>query len=268
MYQDKESGMDENIKTLSKERFGRYAAGYVQSTDHANADELANLVSLVQPAASWQMLDVATGGGHTALAFAPYVAGVIASDVTPQMLAQAEIHIKGQNITNVRYELVDAMHMVFDAGAFDLVTCRIAAHHFSDAGLFVQEAARVLKPGGLFLVQDQAMPEDGLAARYIEAFEKLRDPSHNRAFSQSEWAGMFSMAGFTVTHVEKIRRHHLFLQWAERQKVTPSTIDSLIALALSAPPEVQSWMQPRFMGTPEAEFYSDHIIILGKKRPL
>ena len=154
---EQNSGLEENIKNLSQERFGRYAAGYVQSTDHANADELGYLVSLVQPEETWHMLDVATGGGHTALAFAPYVSSVIASDVTPQMLAQAESYINGQSISNVRYEIVDAMQMPFDAGTFDLVTCRIAAHHFSDAVLFVQEANRVLKPGGILLVQDQAM---------------------------------------------------------------------------------------------------------------
>ena len=107
-----------------------------------------------------------------------------------------------------------------------------------------------------------------MAARYFEAFEKLRDPSHNRAFSLTEWTDMLSASGFSVDHIEKIRRHHAFAQWTGRQGVTPSTIECLIALALSAPPAVQSWMQPRFMGTPEAEFYSDHVIIVGTKRPL
>ena len=66
-------------------------------------------------------------------------------------------------------ELVDALSLQFNAESFDLVTCRIAAHHFSDAKLFVKEATRVLKPGGLLLVQDQVMPEDDMTARYIEA---------------------------------------------------------------------------------------------------
>ena len=56
---------------------------------HAKGESLARLVALVAPQSSWRLLDVATGAGHTALAFAPHVAKVIASDITDQMLAEA-----------------------------------------------------------------------------------------------------------------------------------------------------------------------------------
>lgn len=256
---------DQTIASLAKSRFGEYAANYVQSQDHANSVELSYLISLVQPAASWHMLDVATGGGHTALAFAPYVAQVIASDITPQMLTQAEAYLSAHKVHNVRYELVDALHMPFEAETFDLVTCRIAAHHFSDVKRFMLEAYRVLQVGGLLLVQDQVMPEAPMTARYIEAFEKLRDPSHNRAYSQHEWHTFFTDTGFQVTASEKIRRDHHFKQWTERQQVSPSTIESLNALLLSAPADVKACMQPVKIGTEEAVFTSHHLIILGKK---
>ena len=261
-----EEEVEESIKALSKERFGKYAAGYVNSTTHAKQDELSYLVTLVSPSSSCHMLDVATGGGHTALAFAPYVDSVIASDITPQMLAQAQTYILEQNGTNVRYKLVDAICMPFDAETFDLVTCRIAAHHFSDAVTFVQEANRVLKPGGTLLVQDQVMPEDDLTARYIEAYEKLRDPSHNRAYSETEWQAMLTGNGFDVKHSEIISRHHNFMEWTERQKVTANTIDCLNAMALSAPDKVIACLQPHNIGTEDAEFYSQHIIIIGQKQ--
>ena len=124
----------------------------------------------------------------------------------------------------------------------------------------------MLKPGGLLLVQDQVMPEDDMTARYIEAFEKLRDPSHTRAYSESEWQALFSENNLQVNHCEVIQRHHNFSEWTERQKVTASTVACLKAMALSAPPEVKSCMQPQYFGTAQAEFYSHHIIILGQKR--
>ena len=263
MEQEKE--VAESIKSLSQERFGKYAADYVSSAIHAKQDELLYLVNLVQPAPSFHMLDVATGGGHTALAFAPHVASVIASDITPQMLAQAKTYINQQNATNVSFELVDGTSIQYDDETFDLVTCRIAAHHFSDAALFVREATRVLKPDGILVVQDQVMPADDLTARYIEAFEKLRDPSHNRAYSESEWQALFIENNLEVQHCEVISRRHNFKDWTERQKVTASTAACLNAMLLLAPEQIISCMRPQNIGTVEAEFYSHHIIILGKK---
>ena len=69
-----------------------------------------------------------------------------------------------------------------------------------------------------------------------------------------------------MKHSEVIRRHHNFGEWTERQKVTTSTVACLNAIALAAPAKVKSCMQPQYIGTPEAEFYSHHIIILGVKR--
>jgi hypothetical protein len=56
----------------------------------------------------------------------------------------------------------------------------------------------VLKPGRLPLVQDHALPDDKQAVRYVDRFEKLRDPSHNRAYDEGEWRGMFRDAGLTA----------------------------------------------------------------------
>src|SRR5690606_39820909 len=53
-----------------------------------------------------------------------------------------------------------AEDLPFADGSFDLVTCRIAPHHFADVQRAVHEVARVLRPGGLFLLIDSVAPED------------------------------------------------------------------------------------------------------------
>lgn len=73
----------------SRDRFGPRAEAYVTSADHDAPDELALLVAAADPQPGWLAVDVATGGGHTALAFAPAVARVVATDLTPEMLAAA-----------------------------------------------------------------------------------------------------------------------------------------------------------------------------------
>jgi ubiquinone/menaquinone biosynthesis C-methylase UbiE len=252
-------------KTLSQERYTRYAQGYVTSKAHAKGSELERLVEIAQPQPDWTALDVATGGGHTALAFAPHVTQVVATDLTPKMLEKAEAHITGQGVTNVEFKLADAEDLPFENETFDLATCRIAPHHFVDCAKFVQEGARVLKPGGLLLVQDHVLPDDEKAARAVDAFERLRDPSHNRAFDESEWQRMFKDARLTVEHSEQIIKRHEFIPWAERQGCTPEVIEQLTAMMQQAPAAARDWMQPQDWSTPEATFANHHIIIAGRK---
>lgn len=254
-----------DYRSLVQERFSRFAEGYVSSPTHARGHELDRLVALAQPQPDWIVLDVATGGGHTALRFAPFVSQVIAADITPRMLAKAVDFVRGNGVDNVVFELADAEALPFEGEVFDLVTCRIAPHHFLDPARFVSESARVLKAGRVLLVQDHVLPEDEEAARYVDEFERLRDPSHRRAYSEREWVRMLEDAGLTVANIERVVKRHDFLAWVERQACAPETIGRLDAMMEQAPPSVLEWLQPRDWGTPDASFANDHIIMAGRK---
>ena len=256
---------DQDFKSLSQERYGRFAERYVTSKTHAAGEELQRLVEIADPQPGWIVLDVATGGGHTALRFAPRVARVIATDITPGMLDKAREFITSQGVVNVTFEPADAEELPFRDGAFDLVTCRIAPHHFQDCARFVQESARVLRPGGMLLVQDLALPEDEGAARYIDAFERLRDPSHNRGYAVSEWLSMFQTANLVPEHVEQIVKEHQFEPWARRQACTRETIEELIRMVAKASDPVLAWMQPRNFGQPDARCVNNHILVAGRR---
>ena len=126
----------------------------------------------LRPQPDWQVLDVATGAGHTALAFAPLVERVVASDITDEMLAQAAKLAAARGLTNVETAHAEAGELPFADASFDLVTCRLAAHHFPDPAAFVAAAWRVLKPGGTFALVDNVGPD---AAR-MPAGDARRDP--------------------------------------------------------------------------------------------
>ncbi|MDE2750398.1 MAG: class I SAM-dependent methyltransferase [Chloroflexota bacterium] len=255
----------QDSKSLSKARYTRFADGYVVSETHARGSDLDRLLAIVAPQPHWRALDVATGGGHTALKFAPAVAHVIASDLTPRMLEKARRFIvEEKGVGNISFEQADAEALPFEDDRFDLVTCRIAPHHFPDAQRFVEECARVLKPGGLFMLQDQVLPMDPEAARFVDAFERLRDPSHNRAYNDEEWMAMFKRAGISVEHSEHYLKRHDFLTWARRQGNDEATIAQLIQMLHDAPPNARAWMDPQNWGSENATFLNRHILIRGR----
>ncbi len=134
-----------DTKDLVKHQYGAHAEGYVTSTIHAKGESLKRLIELVQPQKEWRALDISTGGGHTALAFAPHIREAVASDLTPEMLTVAVKFIRGQGISNVTFEIADAEKLPFQDADFDLVTNRIALHHFPDAAQAIREMARHLK---------------------------------------------------------------------------------------------------------------------------
>jgi ubiquinone/menaquinone biosynthesis C-methylase UbiE len=254
--------MSEQILNKVKQQFGRSAESYVTSEVHAKGWTLARMVELVEPQADWQMLDVATGGGHTARLFAPHVQHVTVSDLTPEMLVSAEKHLTESGITNTTYQLANALDLPFDDACFDLVTCRIAPHHFPDVFPFLQECKRVLKPGGILAIVDNIVPE-GAGGDYINAFEKLRDPSHVRCLSKEAWLQELYGTGFTLLHHEEGRMKMEFDSWATRMNVSDDDRLRLKVLLKQAPPEAHATLTPEFSGD-RIHFYLQRILLVAR----
>jgi ubiquinone/menaquinone biosynthesis C-methylase UbiE len=190
----------------SRERFDWFGPRFVSSETHAKAPELDCLVEIARPDTGWVILDIATGGGHTGPAFAPHVRLVIATDISAGMLSAAREFILGRGTRDVLFSFAQSERLPFLTSSFELVTCQIAAHLFSDVNQFAADCARLLRPGGSPLIQDQCLPENLAAARYIDRFERLRDPSHRRFFSASEWEGIYKQAGLSGTHREIVEK--------------------------------------------------------------
>ncbi len=87
---------------------------------------------------------------------------------------------------------------------FDVVTCRIAAHHFADPVAFVQEVARVLRPGGLFLLVDNVAPQDPVLAEAMTRIDRERDPSHVEAYTVARGVGWFAKVGLDLTYLTRL----------------------------------------------------------------
>lgn len=250
-------------KELVRRQFGAHAEAYATSEVHAKGASLARLVELVAPKADWRVLDVATAAGHTAFALAPHVAHVTATDITPEMLPVAAKLAAERGIGNVALEAADAEELPFADAQFELVTCRIAPHHFAHIDRFLAQAARVLRGGGILAVVDNVVPE-GAAGEYANRFEKLRDPSHHRALSLDEWRTAFGEAGFSAIYAEAAPKRMEFQSWAERMGASAKTIAELRGLLLDAPPEAAEYFRPAEVDG-ALVFYLSEAIVIGRK---
>jgi len=182
--------------------FGDRAAYYTTSSVHRDERALAELVAMARPRSEWTVVDVATGSGHTALAFAPHVRQVVALDVTPEMLREARALAAKAGAANVAFCQADAHRLPVASASADLMTCRRAAHHFRDLTSFLDEARRVLPSGALLLIEDRSVPEDAWVDRTMNQLDRLHDPSHVREYRPSEWRSALEQAGFSVVRLE------------------------------------------------------------------
>lgn len=254
-----------NNQSQVQAQFGAHAQNYVASKDHAQGESLDKLVELLPFQPTWRALDIATGGGHTALALAPRVAEVVASDLTAEMLAAAEKFLTSKGVTNASYKLADAGALPFAEAEFDVVTCRLAAHHFPQPGQFVRESGRVLKPGGWFALIDNVTPVDAVSQRYVNAFEKLRDPSHAWEYSDVDWEAFCQVAGLQVMHVIHYRKPLEFEPWCDRLSVPAQVRQQLRMMLWQAPAVGREAIQPQFSGTtPEAALHGPITFSLGE----
>jgi len=139
-------------------------------------------------------LDVATGGGHVARVLRDAGLEVVTIDPAPGMKPTV---------------VSRAEEIPFADSTFDVVACRVAAHHFQDPAGALKEMARVSR--GLVLIADNLnLGEAG------EEADVLHDPTHVRNYSEDEWRAMFEAAGLEVEAFEREDKRIDFQGWLDR----------------------------------------------------
>lgn len=185
-------------------------------------------------------LDVATGAGHTAVYLAGRGLDVTATDLAPAMLEQTE-KLASERGVKIRTAPSAAEALPGADGGFGLVTCRVAAHHFSSVSAFLREAHRALRPGGWLLVIDGAAPDGAPAAEeWLHQVEKLRDPSHGRFLTPSRWLQLAGEAGFEMSRCECTPFKQPDVAWYFRTAATsPDNRARVLDLIEHAPEEAR-----------------------------
>jgi SAM-dependent methyltransferase len=175
------------------DQFARQARPLWELREHGPDDATRCLLHATAASAEDAVLDVACGPGLVVAAFAKVARHATGIDLVPEMIERARAVVAEQNIANARLLVGDATRLPFGDGAFTVVTCRYAFHHFLDPAAVAREMARVCAPGGhVALVDAVTTPEK--AAAY-DRLERLRDPSHVRALTIEELLALASAAG-------------------------------------------------------------------------
>jgi SAM-dependent methyltransferase len=179
------------------------AKAFRDSPSHREGPDLDLLVEMCEPAEGVKVLDVATGGGHVARRLRDQGCQVVTVDPAPGMGADV---------------VARAEHLPFEDGSFDVVTCRIAPHHFEDIRAAVGEMARVAQR--LVVIEDNLFVDE-----QVEAAERLRDPTHVRFYSEEQWKAMLTEAGLEVERAERLERRRDVDDWLARVETPPDAAE-------------------------------------------
>jgi ubiquinone/menaquinone biosynthesis C-methylase UbiE len=261
---------------IVRSQFGAAAADYAASEVHANGESLTRIVTLAEPRKTWDALDIATGAGHMAAAFAPHVKTVVATDITAEMLSEAAKLAASRNLSNMTTATAQAGALPFENETFDLVCCRLAAHHFPSLEDFAGEVRRVLKPGGRFALVDNVAPdrerlpeatEDELEDVIVayNAFEKLRDPSHGFAPQPEFWTDLLEAEGFSIAAHEQFGKEIAFKPWVSRMRCSAEVIGELERILTIGLPALRKFLDPRRDSAGELHFTLQEFLIVADK---
>lgn len=224
---------------LVQQRFGATAQAYARSAVHSQGPDLEWIAEAAALSGKELVVDVATGTGFTAFALAPYAREVVGIDITLPMLEAAQRLATERQVTNVHFQLGDALALPFSSSSVDLVACRYAAHHFSKIAQAVQEWVRVLKPGGKLILADSISPEEPELEAFLDEIEVLRDPSHIHNYRISEWLTLLSSGGLTANVWREWSIPLDVGSWTQRMQTPPENVERIVQRCALASPVAQ-----------------------------
>ncbi|WP_036781257.1 class I SAM-dependent methyltransferase [Pontibacillus chungwhensis] len=252
-----------NKKRNVQEQFGKHANRYVTSTTHAKSEDLPMMVEWLQPQKTEKVLDIATGGGHVAHTLAPHVKRVVVSDLTKPMLQAAVNFLETHD--NIEAVVADAEELPFLDETFDIVICRIAAHHFPNPDRFIQEVGRVIKKGGAFVLIDNVSSEHREIADFYNSFEEKRDCSHQRALPISEWKALMNQFDLKIQKQSLRKKTLPYHEWVSRMIEDGNEREEIHQMMVGAEQEIKEYFQMEMKENRLLSFAIDEWMVLCTK---
>jgi ubiquinone/menaquinone biosynthesis C-methylase UbiE len=149
-----------------------------------------------------RLLDIACGTGELERLLLARWPGlpVVGIDLSLEMLRQASAKKENRGASWVQAE---ATRLPFTDTAFDCVICANSFHYFHSPRMALQEAHRVLRPHGLFVLLDWC--DDYLSCKLCSLWLRLTDPAFCRTYTVGACRILLEAAGFEVIRSELFR---------------------------------------------------------------
>ncbi len=194
-----------------------------------------------------RVLDVATGPGFIALLLAERARYVIGLDLTRALLRRAEALKRARGLSNMGFLEGDVESLPFPAGAFDLVACHKAFHHFPRPQRVLKEIHRVLKEGGRLVLGDTLSSEDPQKSRWHNRLERMRDSSHVKMYPLTELRAMIEQADFQIEDVAEFEDERDFETWMKTISPPPAVREEIRRVLLESLPEDRTGQKVRLV---------------------
>lgn len=258
--------MSQHNKTV-RESFTAQAQAFAATPWIADAEHAAKLVAAAQASANDRVLDVATGPGYVAEAFARVSREVVGIDLTDALLNIAEARRRERSIRNLSFRSGDVHQLPFPDGDFSIVVCRLAVHHFENPERVLREMVRVCRPRGVVLVEDIIASEHPGRAAHQNRIEKLRDPSHVQAYPLSRLLQLFAAAGLEVESVTTDAVIPELEPWLATTQTPPDRAAEVRSFLEKDRQQDLSGMQPFFSAQGQLCFHLHTAMLRGRKLP-
>jgi SAM-dependent methyltransferase len=249
-----------------RESFTTQAEAFAANPWVTDEERIRRLVAAARLAGTERVLDIATGPGYIAEAFAGAAREVVGVDLTDAMLAIAKERTRERGVSNVSFRAADAQNLPFENGAFDVVVCRLALHHLLRPLEVLREMARVCRVGGTVLIEDIYASEHSERAAYQDRWEMLRDPSHVRTLAISELLQLFRDVGLetdAVTTADDLTPE--VERWLATTKTPPERAAEIRRLLDEDRLQDLSGTQPFQDATGRLYFHARTAILAGRK---
>jgi SAM-dependent methyltransferase len=257
----------ESLKiSSSKSQFDASAGRYANSSVHRFGPSLPVVLKLADPDKTDAVLDIATGTGNTALAFAPLVSKVTGIDMSPNMLEQAKTRAITEKILNAEFLEGDAQNLPFPNASFTVVTSRHAPHHFHDVPKFLSEVRRVLKPRGRFVLSDQIVI-DAIDQDWVNAFQRTRDPSHFMQRLVTQWQDLMHDVGLIWIKDQLVPYKLEFDWWVRMSGCTPDQIQTLKNMAFEAEQSRRTRLNLEFGADGQISSFLEPMLVVMLQKP-
>ena len=196
--------------------FDNSSENYLKSSDHSFGEDVDYVSKYFKNIEFQNQLDIATAAGHFCRFFNSR--NIFATDISFNMLKTARKSFNLDFVIQCASE-----YLPFKANSFDLITCRIALHHFVEPGLFFKEVWRCLVDKGIFVLIDSIVDVEDA---YLNCIEYIRDNSHIRSYTMNEIMeftnNLFRLENYLCTY-----KKHNFDEWARRLNNSDANVNEV-----------------------------------------